>query len=298
VRILYGKCFGIGNAIMAIPALRALRSMGHQVDVLVGTLPDDGGAVEVLSRLRDYEGMGIIGTVYRDNALPARYDLAIMAIPFDGRWRNGTHYIADKVMDGRTRPDPATTGLISWKKHEIEYQMDNARELGYSDEIPSCSFLSPHLVDGSHSFYLGIGYKKDAAGFWKAKHWGNENFAALVKFIADHPLNRVFTTGDMQDLVLTIAPIMRMVNDKRFIHEPGSLVKSFDSVADCGFYVGNDTGMMHVAAAFGRKALGLFFLENSIVKSKPWCKDGFALDGVGRNVTPEEVFRKIKEMGG
>lgn len=313
MRILYCKCFGIGNAVMAVPALKALKSMGHQVDVLVGTLPDDGGAYEVMCRLRDH--MGTIGTVYKDNALPGRYDIAILAIPFDGRWRNGTHFIADKVMDGRTRPDPSTTGLISWKKHEVEYQMDNVRELGYEGHPPDTSFFIRHATPRDNRIYLGIGYKKDAAGFWKQKHWGNENYAELVKrILAENPRNVVVTSGDAQDLVLTIAPIARMVNDKRFIHEPGGLIKSFDTVADCLTYVGNDTGMMHVAGANDCDVLGLFFLENSIVKSSPWCSHNWlpemgsgpqpqyctaclAIDGVGRSVSVEEVFRTLQGIG-
>lgn len=295
MKILYCKCFGIGNAVMAVPAIKALRSMGHQVDVLIGNLPDDGGTREVMNLLKMHKG--VVESIFINQA-EGEHDLAIMAIPFDGRWRNGVHFRASKVMDGRTRPDPSTTGLVSWKRHEIEYQMDNARELGYSGPVPDCSFFEPHAIDGGRTFYLGIGYKKDAAGFWKQKHWGNENFAVLVKLLlADNPLNRVVTTGDLQDMVLTIAPIQRMVNDPRFKHEPGNLVKSFEVVADSFFYVGNDTGMMHVAAARGRHVLGLFFLENSITKSHPWCSLGQVINGVGRKVTPQEVFHKMKEMG-
>ena len=280
---------------MAIPAIKALHSLGHDVDVLIGNMSDDKGAHEVLAKLRDTNQEGIIKNIWLNSA-PGKYDLAIMSIPFDGRWHNGVHFNADKVVDGRTRPDPSTTGLVSWKRHEIEYQMDNIIELGYVGSIPTCTFTHGTLFNSS-KFYLGIGYKKDALAFWKKKHWGNENYAKLVSLIlADNENNTVVTTGDLQDTILSIAPISRMVNNKRFTHLPGGLLQSFKEVSECHMYVGNDTGMMHVAAAEGRKVLGLFFLENSITKSHPWGFDCQVIDGVNRTVTPEEVFNKIKEM--
>lgn len=297
MRVLFCKTFGIGNAVMAVPAIKALASMGNQVDVLVGRTPDDIGAWEVFTLLRDH--LGTVGRVWIDSVSPSEpaYDLAIQSIPYDGRWQNGVHFRAAVVMDGRTRPDPSTVGLVSWKKHEVEYQMDNIYSLGYEGPIPSCEFMQSHQVDGDHCFYLGVGYKKDSAGFWKKKHWGNENYAALVKMIlADHPSNRVYVTGDSGDVGMSIRPIMRAVDSDNFILLPRQLKHSFDVVNDCGTYVGNDTGMMHVAAARGRKVVALFFLENSITKSRPWCDDSRVIDGFNRIVSPEEVFQRIKEQ--
>jgi hypothetical protein len=303
VNILFGKCFGIGNAVCSVPAIKALHSMGHTIDVLIGTLPDDVGTLDVFTLLRDH--VQVIRKIWV-NAAPSEtpYDLAIMSIPSDGRWKNGVHFSAREVWDGRGRPEHSQVfGFSSWKKHEVEYQMENAYRLGFTGNTPSCEFMHGHLVSGDHLFYLGIGYKKDAAGYWKQKHWGNENYAALVKMIlADHPLNRVVTTGDMADLQLSARPIMDLVKDDRFRYEPGGLRKSFDVVNDCHMYVGNDTGMMHVAAARGRKVVSIFMIEGASTKSFPWCPDHTCLeawDGNGngpRTISPEEVFRATKDL--
>ncbi len=300
MKILYCTTFGIGNTVMAIPAIRALKSMGHDLDVLVGTMPDDGGALEVMLKLRDI--WMTVDNVYNDRVdTDRKYDLAILSIPYDGRWHNGIHFKADRIMDGRTRPDPSTTGLVSWKKHEIEYQMDNARDLGYVGPTADTSFLLPLELGrvfrpraDARKFYFGLGYKKDAAGFWKKKHWGNENFAELAKLIlASNPGNQVVMTGDAMDFQLSIAPVIRMVNSVRVIYQQGALLKSFDVLSGCDVYVGNDTGMMHVAASLRLPTYGLFFLENSIVKSRPWGENCHAIDGVGRSVSPQEVFERI-----
>lgn len=301
MRILVGKTFGIGNAVMAVPMLKALKSMGHQVDVLVGSTPDDGGALDVMVLLRDQ--LQVIDDVYVNNATGS-YDLAIMSIPFDGRWQNGVHFKAAKVMDGRTRPDPSTTGLVSWHKHEVEYQMDNAYELGYKGEVPDCSFMAKEeWALRPRVFYLGVGYKKDAAGFWKVKHWGNENYAELVKrVLAENPMNTVYTSGDMADLQLSINPIMKLVNDPRFRYQPGGITQSFRLIARCGTYFGNDTGMMHVAAACGQGVAACFLLQNSMTKSRPWCKTFSCIEGfegiyeTPRKISVDEFFEEVKDV--
>jgi ADP-heptose:LPS heptosyltransferase len=151
-------------------------------------------------------------------------------------------------------------------------------------------------------FYLGLGYKKDAAGFWKVKHWGNDNYAALVKMIlAENPMNLVYTSGDMGDLQLSINPIMMRVGDPRFKYEPLNLKDSINLVARCGMYVGNDTGMMHVSAACNQKVVGIFKMQNSATKARPWCDtyscvEAFDLQGNPRLISVEEVFSEIKEM--
>ncbi len=303
MKILICRCFGIGNAIMAIPMIRAIISVQPEsrIDLLIGNTSDDVGAWNVFSILRARllnEWSGGLG-IYINEAKDVEYDLAILAIPYDGRWMNGVHFRAKEVWDGRTRPDPSTTGLMSWKKHEVEYQMENANRLGYCGETPPIRFLTARSVD-EQKFYLGVGYKKDAAGFWKIKHWGNERFAALAQMILDdNPRNMIVTTGDMADVALSINPIFKLIKTNlRVRFYADSLDKSFQTVATSGWYVGNDTGMMHAAASFGNRVVAAFNLENSIVKSRPWCPPNQyrALDGSKAPVTPEQMFAAVKEL--
>ena len=149
--------------------------------------------------------------------------------------------------------------------------MQNARQLGFMDIDPTCAFMSP-LPKVEKKVYVGLGYKKDAVGFWKVKHWGNENYAKLIELMLKKlPSDwKVVTTGDVGDLRSSIGPISRLINDRRFEFKfSSSLDEAFQTVASSYLYVGNDTGMMHVAASAGRDVLAMFFLENSIVKSRP-----------------------------
>ncbi|MBV8072878.1 MAG: glycosyltransferase family 9 protein [Acidobacteriaceae bacterium] len=306
MRVLFGKVFGLGNAVMAVPAIKALHHIGATVDVMVGSTRDDVGALDVMLALKNH--YRCIENIWMDRATPVQdpmYSIAIMSIPFDGRWHNGTHYHAFQTMDGRTRPDPSTTGLVSWKMHEVEYQMENVRTMGYDREIPSTQFL-PKLVlpPGSRKkIYLGIGYKKDAAGFWKVKHWGNENYAAFCQKIFDRwPDVEILTTGDMADVQLSIMPIRKLLNNHpQFSYLPSNLVQSMQVVNNCHMYVGNDTGMMHVAASLDKPTVGLFTLKNSITKAYPWGQKQNSIDGHDENGDPrpisvEEVFTRIEEL--
>lgn len=274
---------------MAIPAIKALKLIGHAVDILIGTTPDDVGAYEVFA---EFKKTGFIGNIYRDSS-SEKYDIAILAIPFDGRWKNGVHFFADTVVDGRSRPDPSTTGLVSWKKHEIEYQVDNVRQLGYTGDIPSCSF-SPIIPTDEDFVYVGVGYKKDAAEFWKKKHWGNENFSKFISLATKK--YDVKTTGNIADLQICISPILNAVKSSRFSYCGSNLLDSFSLISKCKAYVGNDTGMMHVAAAFDKKVIGLFFLENSITKSRPWCENFAAVDCVENKMSPDDVYARMEEL--
>lgn len=205
MRILVGKCFGLGNACLSVPMIKAIISMGHSVDVLCGSTADDFGADDVLYNLNV--------RLFKDIA-PDGYDVAIMSIPFDGRWVNGTHYQATMVIDGRKRPGNVDRlGFDMWEKHEVEYQMENARELGYSGPTPDGRFL-PHGVPDEDLVYLGTGFKRDPGGFGKSKHFGTTRYALLIREIARiRPGTRFVSTGTSVDRLECQYQILRDVCD-------------------------------------------------------------------------------------
>lgn len=297
MKLLVGKTFGLGNAIMSISMIKSLKSLNkfEQIDVLIGSTTDDGGTFDVFKYLKND---GIINDIHVDFVKNhQQYDVAIMSIPFDGRWHNGVHFNAKQVLDGRTRPDPSTTGLVSWKKHEVLYQMDTAEKLGYSGDVPSMSFYKHNNVPTFiKDVYLGVGYKKDAAGFWSKKHWGNLNYSLLIKkMLAENPDSFVWSTGDVGDFQHCLKDISYNVANTRFVHSVTNLDKAFDRISKCGLYVGNDTGAMHVAASMNIPCISMFFLENSIVKSKPWGNNHVVVDGFNRTVSVDEVYEIVKD---
>lgn len=276
MRILVGKTFGIGNAVLSVPMVKAIRSMGHGIDVLVGNTPDDFGAWDVFYSLKR---LGVIDNLHFDLAPnDVTYDVAIMAIPFDGRWQNGHHFKATSVLDGRKRPgNIERLGFDMWEKHEVEYQMENARELGYTDPTPDCSFTSPETLLDENRVYVGLGFKRDPGGFGQSKHFGNGRFAQLLLKIRElNPLAHFVSTGSATDMVHTWYQIVKVIGPEyagfyRFPIPNGLLLSSFEELAHCKAYIGNDTGFMHVAASMNKPTCGLFTYADLITKNPPFC---------------------------
>jgi len=277
VKILVGKTFGIGNAVLAVPMIKALASLGT-VDVLVGAGPDDFGAYAVMAELLRQD---VINDLHIGRVDGLReYDVAVMAIPFDGRWQNGVHFRAKRVLDCRKRPgNVERLGFDMWEKHEALYQMENAYELGYPAglPVPDSSFMPPG-VRCADVVYLGIGYKRDPGGFGLSKHFGNERFAALINEVCRlHPGASFITSGGVADWVQTIPAIIRALGQdwhKKFRYIHGDLEASFRNLSGCEAYVGNDTGMMHVAASCGLATYGITPYLDLTVKNPPFCERG------------------------
>lgn len=285
MRILVGKTFGIGNALLSVPMLKALVSMGHHVDVLVGTGPDDAGAVEVFMYFMENHGFSP-RCLYTD-AVPdgISHDVAIMSIPFDGRWQNGVHYRAEKVMDGRRRPGNVDRlGFDMWLRHEVEYQMDNAVDLGWTGVTPTGEIdeviRSPHDVD---RVYLGIGYKRDPGGFGLSKHFGTDRYGKLMHEIRKlRPTVRFMSTGTPTDWIEVGTVLQKKYGDLKmsgslYTCKAASLTESIQLIRTSAAYLGNDTGMMHLAAALGLRTFGLFAYKDLLVKNPPYTSRGTAL---------------------
>lgn len=301
MRILVGKTFGIGNACLAVPMIKALASLGHDVDVLVGNGPDDFGAFEVFRELRRRGDEPVIGKIHRGCVPFATdtYDVAIMAIPYDGRWRNGIDFFARTVMDGRKRPENIERlGFDMWKKHEVEYMMENARELGFTGETPDGSFLeSRDRVE--QAVYLGIGYKRDAGGFGQSKHFGNDPFADLIQRIQDiRPDTHFISSGPIADLINAERISQRGGRISFTLSASGSpgLDDSFGLVSSCSAYIGNDTGMMHVAASTGIPTMGLFAYPDLMVKNPPFCAASRALFFTPQGPSMTEIARQFVDF--
>jgi len=273
LKILVGKCFGIGNAVLSIPMIKALSTIG-EVDVLIGNLQDDQGSREVFASLK--KTTGCIENIFVGSApLDVDYDYAIMAIPFDGRWVNGVHFRAKRVLDERRRPGNATElGFHMWNRHEVEYQMDNAIYLGYDGLTPNTRFCVPSAWD-ENLVYIGLGYKRDPGGFGLSKHFGNDNFILFIQCLRQiNPALRFISTGTGIDMLETGGPIMRAFGPDVFQFRVEPLDMSLATIATCGSYFGNDTGMMHVAASLDLWTLGVTPHAGLLIKNPPFCKHG------------------------
>jgi ADP-heptose:LPS heptosyltransferase len=112
------------------------------------------------------------------------------------------------------------------------------------------------------------------AANWRGKQWRGERFAELARRLtaADGPLPgaRVAVLAAAHERVQA-EPVLTAVPAARIIDLIGKtdLLTAAAVLRRCALFVGNDTGLMHIAAATGLPTLGLFG-PSPIDQYAPW----------------------------
>lgn len=276
------QAYGLGNGILTTPLVRALRSMGHNVDMLL----DKRRAAWPV-----FEGWQEIDHMWDQRALDDMvYDVAVFGHPAAYHMELVRH---ERYLEPRIDPVPGRDYMWWYTKHEVETLVDLARELGYSGETPGLHLPLPGELPNCppQSVAIGIGYLKQGDKKWEGKHWGNANYIEICKKLI--ATGRVPTlVGDSEDqrdaemIVAGAGPGVR--------NTCGALtcLELFGLVSQCIAYVGNDTGTMHVAAACNIPTVGIFTISNP-VKNAPWCTRGQAME----RPTPDGLAAQLAEWG-
>ncbi len=141
----------------------------------------------------------------------------------------------------------------------------NALVMGYDDTPTPRLFITDEqmkmarelIPDGSK--VLGIGPTAN----WVGKTWPRENFVRLIKKLTDEGCA-------FHNWRVAIFAAPREEEDARYVLASVPELKAIDMIAKtnpgtaaaclarCHFYIGNDSGLMHAAAAAGIPTLGLF----------------------------------------
>jgi len=166
-----------------------------------------------------------------------------------------------------------------FKKHEADYLMMMARKLGYAGERPPIRKIEgdmncPINIE-KNTVAVGVGYIKGFGTDCPDRHWGNDNFRKLCNRLSEMGFIPVLI-GDSKDQEV----------DGKYIESSGiksicgklTLQQLTYFISRCVAYVGNDSGLMHVAASQNIPTLGIFVSSNSI-KSHPLCDRCAAIGG-------------------
>ena len=120
------------------------------------------------------------------------------------------------------------------------------------------SFANECLGNGDPGPLLVLGPTAN----WDAKVWPTDRFAALMARLTGPGARlegaRVVVVGGPGE-ELVAAPLCRAVPEERLINLVGeSVLNTAAVIARASLYVGNDSGLMHLAAATGAPTLGVF----------------------------------------
>lgn len=152
-----------------------------------------------------------------------------------------------------------------------------ARTLGLENAPPAPRLWSSADGDSAASQLLPVGAPVLGVGptaNWRGKTWRADRFAALVRRLIGPrgilPGARVAVFGAASEREMA-EPVLASVPAAALIDLVGKLdlPTAYECLRRCAFYVGNDSGLMHMAAAAGVPTLGLFGPSHS-AQYAPW----------------------------
>src|ERR1700686_1965131 len=312
MKILIRATNWVGDAIMALPAIRAIRNRPDaNISILARSYVadiyrDQNVADEMI--IYDHRGKhaGISGRERLASELQSRnFDAAILLQnAFDAAWLAWRAQIPERIGYARDARSLLLTKAVPVPKpgeippHEKFYYLELLRRSGWIDSIPDDPFIKLHVSEASRpraaDQLASAGVRPNAvriaigagASYGSAKCWPPSRFAELA--------NQLQAQWDA-DVILFGAPGQTDVSltTPSEINHPHINLTGKTTVADlpallsqCHVFVGNDSGAMHVAAAVGLATVAIFgptdpygtapvTPRHTIVRDQPYCSPGF-----------------------
>ncbi len=249
-RTLMAHSGGIGDFLLTCPALAHLAAEGP-VELLGRpdrlALAVAGGLAERAVHFDAVDFDSLFTTPSkRLRAHLARFARAVV-------WMRDTGEIAHALQECGVPDVRVFPGLPpeQWERHASEYYLE---QLGYPPSPPFRLFVAPS--DETHDVVLHPG----SGG--KRKNWPLEKFQDLGRALMDAGRHVAWCTGPAEEEALPPFGVELLRSD--------SLVELAHILASAHAYVGNDSGVTHLAAAVGCRTFALFGPTNPAI----WAPHG------------------------
>lgn len=275
-RILVVQLWGIGETILTLPAVEALRKKYPKAEI----------NVLATSRNKDvYYGSKNISNIIKLNLNPfsvlnfiskniKKYDLAVDMEEYLNVSAIISFFAGIRAVGYSHNPRAKLyTNAVKYndKQHAVQTFLDLIRALDVkydTNELPVLNFskndknfvdklLRNNNIKGKD---FAVCVAPGAAESAKSRMWPYDRYAELCDEIIEKYKAKIIFAGNLNesDLIDNIQKIME--NKSNIINTAGkvSLNQLFYLISKCNLFIGNDAGPMHVAAAQGVKTLGLF----------------------------------------
>jgi len=279
-KILVIKMSALGDVILAIPSLKAIRKKFPDavIKVLVGITssdalrscpyvdermvynPDSGasrlrGIFDLASKLRR-EDFDIVIDLQnnKESHLLSFLSMANKRYGYDNeKW---SFFLNRRVKDTKAPIEPVAHQFRTLKLLGIE-RSDEGLELWPSqeDEDWAQNFLKENWMDPRHTL---VGINIGASDRWQSKRWEVDYIAQLCDVLAQKHNIRILLTGIDRDLGVA-REISRLTDSKPIISAGKTDVLRLASLMKrCKVYITTDSAPLHVAASVGVPFIALF----------------------------------------
>jgi heptosyltransferase-2 len=285
MKILVRATNWVGDAIMSVPALEAIRRARPDAEITIFARPwvaDLYRGQAFADRIIEFDstgsGRGPLALEHLARALRReKFDRAVLLQnAFQAAWIAWRARIQERIGYARDARSWLLTRAIRVPRHgeipahEAYYYLELLRRARWIDRLPVLEPIrlrvDPAAVERADSRLRDAGAPAGAiriaiapgAAFGSAKCWDPGRYAALAdRLIADFgAIVILFGTASEREVTERIAALMRFQPVNLAGKTPvGELPALF---AACNLFVGNDSGAMHVAAAVGLPVVAIF----------------------------------------
>jgi len=313
MRIMIRATNWVGDAIMALPALRAVRSKFPDAHISVVARPyvadiyreqdvcDELIPYDPNAQHRGWRGRERLVSELRDR----KFDVAVLfQNAFDAAWLAWRAGIPERVgyaRDGRgillTKSIPAPKpGQIP--AHEKFYYLELLRRAGFIERLTDDAHIALHVSDGARdrgaAILAGAGVRPNShriavgagASYGSAKCWPPDRFAKTLNTFLQNSKTDVILFGTTTEAAVSEAITRHLVRPPINLTGKTAIADLPGLLSQCHVFLGNDSGAMHVAAAVGLPVVAVFgptdpygtapvTLRATIVQEKPYCSPCF-----------------------
>jgi lipopolysaccharide heptosyltransferase II len=313
VKILIRATNWVGDAILALPALRAVRTRFPDAELAIVARPyvaDLYRDQQICNQLISYDAKGIhaglSGRARLAHELRAqKFDIAILLQnAFDAAWLAWRAKIPERIGYARDARSLLLTKAVPVPKpgeipaHEKFYYLELLRRAGWLDSLPDESFIpitvpelkrrraAEFLVESGarpQSLRVAIGA---GASYGSAKCWPPPRFGELASRLQAQNDADVILFGTAAEAAVSNVIAARMRQPPIDLTGKTAIADLPALLSQCHLFIGNDSGAMHVAAAVGIPVLAIFGPTDplgtapvtprcTIVQEKPYCSPCF-----------------------
>jgi len=313
VKILIRATNWVGGAIMALPALRAVRRRFPDAEIAIVARPyvaDIYRHQEICNQLIPYDPIGLHAGFSGREGLAAelraqKFDVALLLQnAFDAAWLAWRANIPERIgyaRNGRrfllTKPVPLPQhGEIP--AHEMFYYLELLRRANWLDSVQDETFIDLHVPDekrrSADEFLRKSGVRQGAlriaigagASYGSAKCWPPSGFAEVANRLQSEANADVILYGTAAEASVSTAISAEMRRPPIDLTGKTAIADLPALLSQCHLFIGNDSGAMHVAAAAGLPIVAVFGPSDphgtspvtprcTIVQQKPYCSPCF-----------------------